>query len=253
MIEDADDTLSDFKVQPLPTLRLLTRRPTMPPPLLRPAVNRPLLLEPKVAFSSPFILALLLVFFFILPPQDSSIITPAPLPAPSPTDSSRTRQEAIEAAFDFAWDGYYKFAFPHDELKPSSNTPGFSRNDWGATAVDALGTAILMGRKEVVRIVLEHVRLIDFKHTTTRIAVFECTIRYLGGLMSAYDLLTGPFKSLVPEDVDMQVLVEQATNLADVLSNSFDEGDLLPSGLLDPNTYAGSKENTLAGVGTLVG
>jgi mannosyl-oligosaccharide alpha-1,2-mannosidase len=37
---------------------------------------------------------------------------------------NRERADAVKAAFEFAWDGYYKYAFPHDELHPVSN--GFS-------------------------------------------------------------------------------------------------------------------------------
>ena len=34
------------------------------------------------------------------------------------------RAAAVKEAFDRAWDGYYKYAFPHDSLKPISK--GFS-------------------------------------------------------------------------------------------------------------------------------
>ena len=33
-----------------------------------------------------------------------------------------TRADAVKAAFQTAWDGYYKYAFPNDSLKPISNT-----------------------------------------------------------------------------------------------------------------------------------
>jgi len=34
------------------------------------------------------------------------------------------RADAVKEAFTHAWDGYYKYAFPHDELHPVTN--GFS-------------------------------------------------------------------------------------------------------------------------------
>lgn len=37
---------------------------------------------------------------------------------------NRERADAVKEAFTYAWDGYYKYAFPHDELRPVSN--GFS-------------------------------------------------------------------------------------------------------------------------------
>jgi mannosyl-oligosaccharide alpha-1,2-mannosidase len=39
-------------------------------------------------------------------------------------DESQARAAAVKEAFQFAWDGYYKYAFPHDELRPVTN--GFS-------------------------------------------------------------------------------------------------------------------------------
>lgn len=40
---------------------------------------------------------------------------------------NRERADAVKAAFEFAWDGYYKYAFPHDELHPVSNSYSDSR------------------------------------------------------------------------------------------------------------------------------
>jgi mannosyl-oligosaccharide alpha-1,2-mannosidase len=34
------------------------------------------------------------------------------------------RADAVKAAFEYAWNGYKTYAFPHDELRPVSN--GFS-------------------------------------------------------------------------------------------------------------------------------
>jgi mannosyl-oligosaccharide alpha-1,2-mannosidase len=40
---------------------------------------------------------------------------------------NRERADAVKEAFQFAWDGYYTYAFPHDELHPVSNTYSDSR------------------------------------------------------------------------------------------------------------------------------
>jgi len=37
------------------------------------------------------------------------------------------RANGVKEAFQFAWDGYHKYAFPHDELKPVSRGFGDSR------------------------------------------------------------------------------------------------------------------------------
>jgi mannosyl-oligosaccharide alpha-1,2-mannosidase len=41
--------------------------------------------------------------------------------------SASQRAAAVKEAFTHAWDGYYKYAFPHDELHPVSNTYSDSR------------------------------------------------------------------------------------------------------------------------------
>jgi len=37
------------------------------------------------------------------------------------------RAQAVKDAFQFAWNGYYDFAFPNDELHPVNNSFGNSR------------------------------------------------------------------------------------------------------------------------------
>ena len=37
------------------------------------------------------------------------------------------RAQQVKEAFEFAWDGYYKYAFPNDELHPVNNTFSNSR------------------------------------------------------------------------------------------------------------------------------
>lgn len=59
-----------------------------------------------------------------------------------------------------------------------------------------------MGEKEIVNQVLAFVPEIDFATTKSpqeAVSLFETTIRYLGGLTSAYDLLSvgGPGAALV--------------------------------------------------------
>lgn len=45
------------------------------------------------------------------------------------TNSTSDRASAVKAAFETAWDGYYEYAFPNDELLPVNNTFGNSRCD----------------------------------------------------------------------------------------------------------------------------
>lgn len=70
------------------------------------------------------------------------------------------------------------------ERRLSTYTKISHSNGWGASAVDAFSTALVMGNTEVIHQILEFVPSIDFTNTSTEISLFETTIRYLGGLLS---------------------------------------------------------------------
>lgn len=53
-----------------------------------------------------------------------------------------------------------------------------------------------MGLGPVVDVILDHIATIDYGYTNTTCSLFETTIRYLGGMLAGYDLLTGPFEGL---------------------------------------------------------
>jgi mannosyl-oligosaccharide alpha-1,2-mannosidase len=40
---------------------------------------------------------------------------------------NKERAQGVKDCFQFAWDGYYKYAFPNDELHPVSNGFGNTR------------------------------------------------------------------------------------------------------------------------------
>ena len=206
-----------------------------------------------IAIIAPLVLAITLFFLFGLFASGLKGFPHVDLPDHDEPSISAQRRAIIEDTFTFAWNGYFEIAFPHDDLKPSTNEPGFSRNDWGATAVDALGTAILMGKTDVVNMVIDHIRNIDFSKTDSSISVFETTIRYLGGMLSAYDLLSGPFSHLITDKAKIEVLLDQSERLGNILSRAFVESHALPHGRLRPNAEGvEGDENSLAGAGTLV-
>jgi hypothetical protein len=35
---------------------------------------------------------------------------------------NQARANAVKEAFSFGWSGYYKYAFPHDQLNPQTNS-----------------------------------------------------------------------------------------------------------------------------------
>lgn len=156
---------------------------------------------------------------FLLPVLLAGIATvdSAIIPLEKKQTSPSARAEAVKEAFTHSWDGYVKYAFGKDELRPVSNTGSNSRydaflwfivflldfylfvyrNGWGASVVDALTTAIIMRSRDAVGKQLAFIDKINFNKATDTVSLFETTIRYLGGLLSGYDLLTGPYSDLV--------------------------------------------------------
>ncbi|KAL7926683.1 glycoside hydrolase family 47 protein [Trichoderma austrokoningii] len=168
------------------------------------------------------------------------------------------RAAAVKAAFQTSWNAYHKYAFPHDDLHPVSDTYDDERNGWGSSAIDGLDTAILMGEAEIVSTILQRVPQVDFTTTANAnesISMFETNIRYIGGMLASYDLLKGPFSGLVKNHTLVNNLLTQAESLANGLKVSFNT----TSGVPDPTVYfnptyrnSGTGSNNVAEIGTLV-
>ncbi|KAK2861435.1 hypothetical protein FQN49_004201 [Arthroderma sp. PD_2] len=163
------------------------------------------------------------------------------------------KPQAIKDAFNHAWKGYLKYAYPMDELMPVSNKGTNPLNGWGATPVDALSTAIIMGLPDVVDTILDHVAKIDFSQTDDMCSLFETTIRYLGGMLSGYDLLKDS-TALKADSKKVEVLRKKSLELADVLKFAFESDSGVPWNTLNITAQStdGSSSNGLATTGTLV-
>ncbi|KAK3117182.1 hypothetical protein LTR53_001686 [Teratosphaeriaceae sp. CCFEE 6253] len=129
------------------------------------------------------------------------------------------RLAIIKQAAEHAWSGYREAAFGMDEVKPISGGHNNPFNGWGATLVDSLDTLWIMGMTDEFEEALEHVKTIDFT-TSIRsdIPLFETTIRYLGGLIGAYDI----------SGAEYGVLLDKAVELAEVLYSAFDTPNRMP-------------------------
>ena len=106
----------------------------------------------------------------------------------------------VKTEFLHAWNGYKKYAWGNDDLKPLSK----SYHNWYPqpllmTPVDALDTMYLMGFKDEADITRKYIT--DNLSFDKDISVqnFEITIRLLGGLLSSYQL-TGDKKLLAMAD-----------------------------------------------------
>jgi ER degradation enhancer, mannosidase alpha-like 2 len=188
----------------------------------------------------PIILAL-----SICAPSCAAQITPASTP-PAQTGANNlpagATADEVRTEFLQAWNGYKRYAWGHDELKPLSH--GY--RDWYGvpllmTPVDALDTMILMGltgEADQARELIVHNLSFD---KDIEVKNFEITIRLLGGLLSSYQL-TGDAR-----------LLNLATDLGNRLLPAFNS----PTGM--PYMYVNLKtgktrgaESNPAEIGTLL-
>ena len=152
--------------------------------------------------------------------------------------------ERVRAATLHAWNGYKKYAWGHDALKPLSKQPFDWYGDGHSllmTPVDALDTLTLMGLKPQAD---EARTLIDTKLNLDQdiyVKDFEITIRLLGSLISCYEM-TGDKR-----------LLELADELGRRMSPMFDSPTGMPYEYVNLHTGAvrGTKSNP-AEIGTLL-
>lgn len=132
--------------------------------------------------------------------------------------TQRERRGAVRRAALRSWRTYRDHAWGRDEVAPQTLAGKDTFAGWGATLVDALDTLWIMGLKQDFRMAVEHVAAIDWDKTTSEdCSLFETNIRYLGGLLSAYDL-SGE-----------RVLLDKAVELGDMLHAGFDTPNNMPA------------------------
>lgn len=128
-----------------------------------------------------------------------------------------TRRQAVKESFVHTWEGYKKHAWLKDEVAPVSGSYRNSFGGWAATLVDTLDTLWIMGLRNEFDKAVTDVTQIDFSISEEPILnVFETTIRYLGGFLSAYDLSGYP------------ILLDKAIELGEMLYVAFDTPNRMP-------------------------
>ncbi|KAJ7285729.1 glycoside hydrolase family 47 protein [Mycena rebaudengoi] len=173
--------------------------------------------------------------------QKSNLVLPA---------SARGHRDAVEKIFVTSYEAYKKYAFGHDDLKPESQSFSDGRNGWGASIVDALTTMKIMrldnfAVQELFAEAVNFSSSIDFSESKTSdtVSVFETTIRYLGGLLSAYELSGKKFPALL----------SQAQKLGDKLAYAWVGDNDIPFGFLDFSTNTPVQDTSnIAEAGTLI-
>jgi mannosyl-oligosaccharide alpha-1,2-mannosidase len=129
------------------------------------------------------------------------------------------RQSKVKEEFKKAWTGYKKHAWLHDELSPVTGNFRDPFCGWSATLVDSMDTLWIMGLEDEFEEAAKAIDMIDFT-TSPRsdIPMFETTIRYMGGLLAAYDVSGGKYKNLLTK----------AKELGEVLMGAFDTPNRMP-------------------------
>ena len=141
---------------------------------------------------------------------------------PESTEEKRIREERqakVKESFLHSWNGYREHAWGKDEVAPISGASRSSFGGWGATLVDALDTLWIMGLRKDFDEAVDATLKIDFTtNTEETLNIFETTIRYLGGLMAAYDLSGSSYPALL----------SKAQELGEMLYTAFDTPNHMP-------------------------
>ncbi|KAF8586606.1 glycoside hydrolase family 47 protein [Ramaria rubella] len=158
-----------------------------------------------------------------------------------PNGANASRAQVV-SLFEDAFQAYTEFAFGHDDLLPVTKSFADGRNGWGASIVDAMSTMKIMGLEDLFQTALNFSSQIDFSQSKTSdtVSLFESTIRYVGGLLSSYEL----------NGNQPQFLVDKAQQLTNKLALGF--VNVIPYGFVDFSTDSPvTAQSNIAEAGTL--
>ncbi|KZW01083.1 seven-hairpin glycosidase, partial [Exidia glandulosa HHB12029] len=171
-----------------------------------------------------------MIFFLLLPLLVAGAqVQKAGLKLP---DDAAANKELVHKTFLEAYGAYKQYAFGHDDLAPKTRGAVDPRNGWGASLFDAMPTLFIMGEKELFDEAAAFAAKVDFSKSKTGAGVsfFETTIRYLGGILSAYEL----------GNKTDAALLANAQHLGDQLATAWAGGQTVPGS----NLYFGSAGST---------
>jgi mannosyl-oligosaccharide alpha-1,2-mannosidase len=221
----------DYELVPVSeSLEYDTARPSFINQLLRRlSLLRP---APPLSFSTrkiyPAIIAIsLIVFWVFIPSRYPSLheIHHHRIQFDFEQESSAARQvrldrqHEVREAFLHAWKGYKDHAWLKDEVKPISGESKDPFVGWAATLVDGLDALYILGLHDEFKGALKALDSVDFSHPNAEwVPVFEVTIRYLGGLLGAYDVSEGKYP----------ILLQKADELGEFLFRAFETPNGIP-------------------------
>ena len=161
-------------------------------------------------------------------------------------ESQQERRDAVTTAFQHAWSGYKSHAWLKDEVKPISGESHSSFGNLAATLVDSLDSLWILGFRDDFEDAVKAIGTIDFgKPDTEKVSLFEYTIRYLGGLLGAFEISDGKYP----------ILLEKAVEMGKLLYMAFDTPNGMPITYLEWNVTGEGRvasENTaVAELGSL--
>ncbi|KAF2157548.1 glycoside hydrolase family 47 protein [Myriangium duriaei CBS 260.36] len=149
------------------------------------------------------------------------------------------RQKIVRDTFLHAWNGYKSHAWLKDEVSPISGGSENGFGGWGATLVDSLDTLWIMGLKKEFNKAVTALDRIDFSSCAiNRISVFETNIRYLGGLLSAYDLSGRKYKKILHKAVEVGDMLYLAFDTPNHMPVSFWFWETAKQGGFNPEPYS---------------
>ncbi|XP_033752189.1 ER degradation-enhancing alpha-mannosidase-like protein 2 [Pecten maximus] len=164
-------------------------------------------------------------------------------------------RDRVLQMFHHAYDGYVKYAYPYDELRPLT-CDGF--DTWGSyslTLIDALDTLAIVGNYSEFRRVAHLVsQKMDFD-VDINVSVFETNIRILGGLLSAHLMSHKAGLGLEPGWPCSGPLLSMAEDVARRLLPAFDTVTGMPYGTVNLRHGVPKGETPItctAGVGTFI-
>lgn len=134
---------------------------------------------------------------------------------PPESSAARTtrleRRDAIRASLQRTWKSYKTYAWMKDELAPVEAGSHTSFGGWAATLIDSLDTLWIMGMEDEFEEAVAALDGIDFNVSESDVlSLFETTIRYLGGLLGAYDITQEKYPKLLKKAIDLGEMLYRA-------------------------------------------